>query len=467
MQLRRLWKWLASAVVDLRSIDWIPMKSIFFDRFSAFAGLAILAVIASSSEAQVLNTSSHEELEASLLSATEKMTEIEITHFQNGVIHVAFDSTGFMELPDHLRYMMFGVAFDQLPEVLAGFSVEDLVKIGESAEQIQYILPPGKPLRTIDDFAELEDIRPDLALELAKRATSIDFERQCREGSLEMAKLHFLPEEVGSVPAVLSSLLRGSPLLRYGLIKDVDLGVAQADTELWLPMLTFDSHINDFGRRAFDVELSTSVLLEHDVFQNASSAAVRSNLPDQTCQKRYIDHNDYFQTVSPNEITISNTVTMEQWACGRIDFGVGSKGFKTRLFRTTSSQDISIMPIASSEPLQMGLRIDARDERYGTILSRDINFTPEFVGRFSLAAQNQNHDEVVLGEINAILREGERSVLGGPSVPLLELEFNAKDARLRSELETCATIQELVRTENVVSRNLELLLQIAFQPREN
>jgi hypothetical protein len=290
--------------------------------------------------------------------------------FQAGLFGIAFDHHGLTDVPDKLKHLVMGLVTDDMPVLFDGLKVSEIIAVGQNADSLPSFAPPPGLFRHEEMLGELEAYDPALAVKVLKRGLTHMVREECDDTFLERALVFPLPEGIGNVPGKIGEAIYSQRLSLYGQSLPVTFqGLPTQNATLVGPLMRFERRVNDYNQPVFNPELSAKVMFGKDYFRWAASQLVQRNLPANSCELRFHDHHDYNQTVSGPNLTIGNTITSEHWKCGRIKFGIGSKGYKTRLFKTTSSQDFRIMTEFLPQENALKVNFSATDEKRGPLLS--------------------------------------------------------------------------------------------------
>ena len=89
-------------------------------------------------------------------------------------------------------------------------------------------------------------------------------------------------------------------------------------------------YIESLSNRRYRLRFRAIVGLPFNV--QSIKNATESGIPQNTCDIRTVSNNDFILSVTPDKsLRFTASTTSEIWTCGRIKFGFGSKGYKTKL----------------------------------------------------------------------------------------------------------------------------------------
>ncbi|PYG32259.1 hypothetical protein [Pelagimonas varians] len=345
-----------------------------------FSGLA--------TQADTLDGSSIFSFNKSIEEITSKLSAEENFHFEAGIYHILFSDEKYNGIPPRFLPVYLKQAFVSSLEKLDGLYFATVIETGKAnllhPEFLDSMLSVGKMGNAEKLLIEAIEDDPKRASALLRDISGKYVRAECDEA--------FFDSPVFSSDPYLKLFPEGSEnnastLVEYltkprGSVPDQKLEKLEI---LGLPPTTFLSHEpqvnfwrsrNSLGQGVYQLTISTNLTFGKNYFKWLAMSLTEKHIPESTCERRYKDHNDYLMSVNGADIQIDNTFTTEIWKCGRIDLGIGSKGFKTKIGKTTSSQTFSISTELDPDEYVLNFEFSAEDEKLGVL--ENINQSLDF-----------------------------------------------------------------------------------------
>lgn len=124
--------------------------------------------------------------------------------------------------------------------------------------------------------------------------------------------------------------------------KEINLGSSKVAFDGPFSDVFFIQSYNEHGDIVYYLRIARMVLIQERNLRHAIREFVKMQTPKSSCEAEFVDHDVYRLSSSGGILLGENEFTYTERKCGRIDLGLGSKGFKFHKFSIRKKLNFSV-----------------------------------------------------------------------------------------------------------------------------